>query len=118
MKNRIKKLEVTGEALADIFRNGNGNEIHCYKIIENQLPQDAKIVDVYSYHSGIAVLLVESKEYEEVEMNAPFDKIPTLEAPVAIGITLCDNCKIRLEKAEKEKKIFEDKVKEQKENDK
>ena len=98
MKKRVKKLKVSGEALADVFRNGN--RIHCYKVVKNQLPPDAKIIDVYSYDSGIAVFLVESKEYEEVEMNASFDEVPIHEAPIAVGITLCDDCKMRLEKLE------------------
>lgn len=75
MNKRYKKLDISGEVIADMFKKG----IHSYEITENWLPDNAKVIDVYCAPKlGIVTFVIESEKFPEIDEHGEIPQIKDL----------------------------------------
>jgi len=74
---RLKALEIDGQWLLEMFKS----KLHySYEVIENIIPEDAKISAIFSpIHKNTILLRIQSDNFPEVDAGAI---IPLMESPV------------------------------------
>ena len=94
MKQR--RIIISSVLFFALFTKGR-HPAHSYRVLENPIPDDAKLIDARVQHNpetGEATcieLLVESSEFSAVELSAIWDEIPLYEPGVERVATLPGN---------------------------
>lgn len=76
-------LSITDSLLVEILKGLDG-ERHCFEVVKDPIPKDAKITAIASsmYHPGVVEITLESSEWDTDEPRTPVCPVIQARKPV------------------------------------